>query len=918
MILATTPPFEPLRCVSTLPDVHQNVARAGSTARVFVQAAREELRQRHDGGAGGLAVVAAYTDAIDHLVEWLFDNATAHYQARNPRLNQRCTLVAQGGYGRGELNIQSDIDLLFLYPWKVNPYAETIAEIVIPGLYDAGLVVGAAMRNVRECCRLAARDLKVKTALLDARYLCGDRSPYEDFADLVVEEVWTPNRQAFFKEKLKESEERHVKHGDSIYLLQPQLKEGLGGLRDLHTALWMAKVRYRVSSFRDLVALGVLTDRDIDDMDAALDFLWRVRNGMHFTTGTHQDHLAFDLQDRLATALGFGPGRPGIEAFMRRYYTDATTVHRLGETVIARCVQMTEPVRYTAPPVRSIRDGMRIQGTVLSVTGREVFEDEPASMVEVFAEAQRHGASLSTGTRELLRENLALLAAAREAPEVSASFLRVLRGRGHIAESLLEMHKLGVLKTLFPEFARLEWLIAHDPFHIYTVDHHSLVGVRELELLREGKFADTLPQLTDVMRELPQPELLLLGMIFHDVGKGHGHDHSGRGARMMSEIADRLGLNEDARAACVFLVEHHLLLSHLAQQRDIGDDQLVADFCRTVGSVENLQRLYVLTYADMRAVAPGIWNNWRATLVTELYRRAFEFFEKGVFEPEDRAARAERVRARVRSVAPPEQRDAIRTFVEQMPDSYFLSTPEEVMPGHGELRRRFERAEEAGERPAVATQLSAFPERDFTEFAVCTRDRPGLFAMLSGVLAAHGMNILAARIDTSRDEVALDAFRVSHEGADDTVDRDRWERVEHTLREVLAGTRDIEALVTNSSRPSVLTKKRRPVPTRVEFDNAVSGAYTVVDVYAADRVGLLFTITNCLYHLWMQIHLAKITTMVHEVLDVFYVTDAEGRKVEDPAHLEQIRQELVRALSPAPPAAPPAPPGEPVRVASTG
>jgi [protein-PII] uridylyltransferase len=285
MILATTPAFEPLRCVSTLPDVHQNVARAGSTARVFVQAAREELRQRHDGGAGGLAVVAAYTDAIDHLVQWLFDNATVHYQAKNPRLNQRCTLVAQGGYGRGELNIQSDIDLLFLYPWKVNPYAETIAEIVIPGLYDAGLVVGAAMRNVRECCRLAARDLKVKTALLDARYLCGDRSPYDDFAALVVEEVWTPNR---------------------------------------------------VGSFRDLVALGVLTDRDVDDMDAALDFLWRVRNAMHFTTGTHQDHLTFDLEDRLATALGFGPGRPGIEAFMRRYYTDATTVHRLGETVIAR------------------------------------------------------------------------------------------------------------------------------------------------------------------------------------------------------------------------------------------------------------------------------------------------------------------------------------------------------------------------------------------------------------------------------------------------------------------------------------------------------------------------------------------------------------------------------------------------------
>jgi [protein-PII] uridylyltransferase len=815
-----------------------------------------------------------------------------------PAAEPALTVVAQGGYGRGELNIQSDIDLLFLYSWKPNPFVETVAEVVVPALWDSGLAVGAAMRNVRECCRLATRDLKVKTALLDARYLCGDGEPYEDFDARVVEEVWTPNQQPFFKEKLKESEERHARHGDCIYMLQPQLKEGLGGLRDLHTALWMAKVRFKVERFRDLVAIGVLAERDVADMDGALDFLWRVRNAMHLASGSHQDHLTFDLQDLLAPQLGFGAGKAGTEAFMRRYYTEATTVHRLGEAVIARCVQVTEPLRYTAPPVRTIREGMRIQGTILSVTSRDVFAAEPATIVEVFAEAQRHGASLSPATSEMLRESLEQLAAARAHPAVAAAFLRILRARGHIAETLLEMHKLGVLKTLFPEFGHLEWLIAHDPFHIYTVDHHSLAGVRELEWLREGRFADAVPQLTDVMRELPQPELLILGMLFHDAGKGHGDDHSGRGARMMGDVADRLGLNEDERAACIFLVQHHLLLSHLAQQRDIGDDQLVADFCRTVGSVENLQRLYVLTYADMRAVAPGIWNNWRATLVTELYRRAFEFFEKGVFTPEGRAARAARVRVRVLRSAPAAVRGAVRLFVHEMPDSYFLSTPEEMMLGHGELRRRLEQAEATGEQPAVATQVIPFPERDFTEFAVCTRDRPGLFSMLSGVLAAHSMNILGARIDTSRDGVALDAFRVSHEGADDTVDRERWERVEQTLRGVLAGSIDVEELARRSSRPSLLTKKRRPVPTRVEVHNDVSADYTVLDVYAADRVGLLFTITNCLYHQWLPIHLAKISTMVHEVLDVFYVTDAEGRKVEDPGRIESIRTALVAALSP--------------------
>ncbi len=901
MILATTPAVEPLESIALLPPVNPDVSGVGTTAREFVARSREELRRRHDAGAGGLAVVAAYTAAVDRLVEWLFAKAAEHYHSRNPRLNQRCTVVAQGGYGRGELNIQSDIDLLMLYPWKANPYVETVAEIVVPALWDAGLQVGAAMRNERECCRLAARDLKVKTALLDARFLCGDQGPYREFEKQVVEEVWTPHQQRFFREKLKESEERHARHGDSIYLLQPQLKEGLGGLRDLHTALWIAKVKFKVHRFRDLVPIGVVGERDVADMDSALDFLWRVRNAMHFLTGNHQDHLTFDLQDALAPRLGFGVGRPGTEAFMRQYYTQATTVYRLGDTLIARCVQVSEPLRYTAPHVRTIRDGMRIQGTMLSVTGREVFDD-PAVIVEVFAEAQRHGASLAPSTVELVRASLPRLAAARSEPGVTAAFLRILRARGHVAETLVEMHKLGVLKTLFPEFGHLEWLIAHDPFHIYTVDHHSLVGVRELEWLKEGRFAETLPQLTDVMRELPQPELLLLGMMFHDAGKGHGSDHSGRGAHMMGEVADRLGLNEDERAACVFLVEHHLLLSHLAQQRDIGDDQLVADFCRTVGSVENLQRLYALTYADMRAVAPGIWNNWRGTLVGELYRRAFEVFEKGAFEPEDRTARAARVRARVLGAAPPARRETIRLFIDEMPDSYFLSTPEEMMLGHGELRHRLAQAEAAGQEPAVETQLTPFTERDFGELAVCTRDRPGLFSMLSGVLAAHGMNILGARITTSRDGVALDAFRVSREGPDYMVDRERWARVEQTLRGVLSGSVDVEELVRRSSRPSVLTKKRRPVPTRVEVHNDVSAEYTVLDVYAADRVGLLFTITNSLYHAWLQIHLAKISTMVYEVLDVFYVTDADGRKVTDPEHIERIRTGLIEALSPDQPA----------------
>ncbi|MFN8543357.1 MAG: [protein-PII] uridylyltransferase [Candidatus Binatia bacterium] len=896
MILAATPEFAPLASSSDLPALDGDVARAGSVARDYLTRVRGAARARHDAGERGLAVVAAYTDAIDRLVRFLFDEATVAFQARSPRINQRCTLIAQGGYGRGELNPYSDIDILILYPWKVNPYVETVAEVMLIALWDAGLEVGSALRNTRECARMAARDLKVMTALLDARYLCGDEGLFGDYETQVREELRSRSHAAFFKDKLAESAQRHRRAGESIYLLQPQVKEGQGGLRDLHTALWMANVKFKVRRMRDLVPIGVLAERDIAELEVALDFLFRVRNGMHLAASAHQDQLTFELQERLAPALGFGGERAGEEAFMRAYYGHASTVNRIAETIVARCVAQGAPYTGRPPTVRTIGRGMRIQGRTLSVTGREVLVRDPAMAVRIFVEAQRHGVTLSTSTRELIRESLPALGAVHDRPEVGQAFLDVLRAPGHVYETLLEMHGLGVLAHAIPEFAHLTCLIAHDPFHTFTVDYHSLMGVRELERLRAGEFAAELPHLTQVVREVPQPELLFLGMLFHDIGKGEGHDHDRRGAEMTRAITGRLGLNVDESAACEFLVQHHLLMSHLAQRRDIHDDELVTEFCRTVGTVENLQRLYVLTFADMRAVGPKVWNNWRDSLLRELFMRARECFDTGSFEPEDRAARAARIRTRVVEASAPGLRECVGAFVETMPESYLLSTPEALIVAHGDLRRKFGEREAAGDRPPLATEVAHAPDRGSSEFAVCTRDRPGLFAMLTGVLASHGLNILAARISTSTDGVALDSFRLQNPAGDASIDPERWERVQDTLRRVLAGGVDVEDLVRRSQRPSFGRPPRR-VATTVEIDNAVSQRYTVLDVYARDRVGLLFTITNCLYHLWVDIHLAKITTMVDQVLDVFYVTDNEGRKIEDPERLEQVRDQLLQALA---------------------
>jgi [protein-PII] uridylyltransferase len=406
-----------------------------------------------------------------------------------------------------------------------------------------------------------------------------------------------------------------------------------------------------------------------------------------------------------------------------------------------------------------------------------------------------------------------------------------------------------------------------------------------------------------VVRELPQPELLMMGMLFHDIGKGWADNHPARGARMMQGLGVRLGLHEDEIAATECLVREHLTMSHLAQRRDVHDDRLVIDFCRTCGTLENLERLYVLTYADMRAVAPGVWNNWRGMLVTELYVRAREFFERGEFVPEDRSARADRVRARVQEAAGVDARTMVDRLATTMPDSYFLSTPEETLLAHADLVSRFAEREASGETPAVVTTWTDHAELDYVELAIVTRDRPGLFSMITGVLAAEGLNILAARIDTSRDGIALDAFRISRPEHDPALDEERWTRVEETLRGVLQGSLDVEALVAGSAGSWMARRRRRPVATTIDIDNAVSDTYTVLDITTGDRIGLLFTITNCLYHQWVQIHLAKVTTMVVQALDAFYVTDHEGRKIEDPARLDAIRTALQEALEGEAPAA---------------
>lgn len=867
----------------------------GALARTFLDETRARLLVEHRRGASGTAVVEAYTAAMDLLLCELFAATTALYAERFSRLAQGCALVPQGGYGRGELNPHSDVDILFLCERSQGAFVESTVERMMAVLWDTRLQVGNAMRTTRECVALAAGDLKVRTALLDARFLCGDRTLYDDFVVAMENGVLKQGADRFYREKMEESAERHTRFGDSVYLLEPQLKEGEGGLRDLHTAMWLAKVKFKTNKLEELVVKGVINDRERREVEQARDFLWRVRNGLHFATRQHQDQLRFEYQDALAAELGFtdGEGLSALEKFMRAYYLAAACVNHFGEQIANRCAPEPTPVgRWFGNLLRrEIRPGVVIASGQLSVSGEDVLQRDPTNLLRLFGDARRHGVQVSNGSRRLIRANLNLIDdVQRRSPEMATAFMEILRAKSGIHETLNDMHRTGVLGAYLPEFGDLLCLVVRDMSHIYTVDQHTLRTIRELERLNAGEHKEMVPLLTSVVREVERLDLVYLSLLLHDSGKGQGGEHCARGAKRVPAIAARLHLNEDEAAQIEFLVAAHLDMSGIARTRDLHDEAVIVAFAQRVGTPENLKMLYVMTFADMRGVAPRIWNNWHDMLLAELYRRTLDVFERGAFDVEAHAARVRRVHRRVLDACPAAARERAQAFIDSMPDRYFLGTAEASIVHHIDLVSRLD------ERGLV-TEVRHDPEREFTEFTVVTADRPGLFAKLAGVLLLHGMDVLGASINTGLSGVAVDIFRIAHHEQQEVALRpERWQRMVQTLERVVLGGEDIVALV-GAAKLHAPRRWRRDVPTEVEVSNDISEHFTVLDVNSADRAGALFAIAQVLYQQGLSISLAKITTNVDRILDVFYVTDADGEKVTDPQRIAQLAAAIDAGLT---------------------
>lgn len=863
----------------------------------YLEHYRGVIKNEHRAGASGEWVVRMTTQMMDTLIDALFQCIMTD-SLDGGQLAERLALVAIGGYGRGELNPYSDIDLMFLYSGKDQDRIEGFAQKLLYFLWDMKLDVGYSVRTTADCIDMAKADLTVKTALLDSRYLVGHRQLYGELEKVLTSQILAKESDSFIKEKMEELRKRRSKYGASIYILEPNIKEGEGALRDLHTAMWVAKIKYKVREPRELIIKGVLSEEELAAYYTALSYLWRIRNELHFHAGRKKVQLTFDAQTSVATFLGYQEQGRSVaeEQFMQDYYLHANRVEHFASVLIAKCAWREEKAGKILGYFirRPLGNGLYVLKGELVVPDETVIEKDPTLLMKIFESAQKQGAVLNLRVKTLIRNSLHLVNDKfRRNKEVNASFFTILRSEKGVVETLRLMHHLEFLNRFIPEFERIFCRVQHDLYHIYTVDIHSLFCVEELVALWNGEHDKPLPLLTQLARDVDKRELLLLAVLLHDVGKGEGSRHAERGAEMIPTIARRMGLSKEDTERLEFLVRQHLLFAHIAQRRDLHDERMIVDFARQMEKSENLKMLYLLTYADIRGVGPDVWSDWKGNLLQELYEKAFKVLERGDFRLEASSERVKKVKRTIVDLLADELPvAAVKEELRAMTTRNLLANTPKLLAEHVRTLVNLD-------SQTLLMQVRHEPDSGYTNVIICTYDVPGLFSKITGVMAANGLNILGAQINTSSNGKALDVLQVNSPQRGLITDESRWRKVEDDLQLVLSGKVLVTALVEKRRKNTSLIDKPKPksrFASRVDIDNEVSAEYTVLDVYADDKIGLLYQITSALTELGLYIGVAKISTKADQVADVFYVKDIFAHKITAADKLEDIRNRLQQAL----------------------
>ncbi|MGL5837975.1 MAG: [protein-PII] uridylyltransferase [Sphingorhabdus sp.] len=832
---------------------------------------------------------------IDQIIRLSFDYVSnTMFPVANRSSAEKIALVAVGGYGRGEMAPYSDVDIAFITSYKRTGWTEQVVEAVLYLLWDLGLKVGQSSRSIDETVKMASEDLTIRTALLEGRFVWGDRDVYEEASTRFWNEVAAKTGPDFVSRKMIERDERHKRMGDSRYVVEPNVKDGKGGLRDLHTLYWIGKYINRVRSPAALVDVGLLTREEYRKFEKAENFLWAVRCHMHDIAKRAEDRLTFDLQREVAERMLFAsrPGRSGVERFMQFYFLNAKTVGDLTGLFLAHLDEsLARKGRRFLPSF--IRKPRKLQGFVLD-RGRlalpfdDFFQTHPIRMIELFHLADQYGLEVHPLAMRAARRDARLIDnKVRSDPRANQLFLDILCSPRDSETVLRWMNEATIFGRFIPDFGRVVAQMQFDMYHHYTVDEHSIRAIGLLSEIERGDHKDDHPLSTAIFRQIVNRRVLYVAALLHDIAKGRGGDHSILGAEIALSLCPRLGLSEAETEAVAWLVRYHLLMSATAFKRDLADFKTILDFAQAVTSVERLRLLLVLTVVDIRAVGPGVWNSWKRQLLSDLFEATEEVLRLG----HKQRGREERIASKKDTLQATLKipQDRFQQLARRMPEAYWIAEPDDIIARNMQLLL-------ANEDQMLAIDACYYPDRGATLITVLAADHPGLFYRIAGAIHLAGGSIIDARIHTSTDGLAVDNFLVQDPWGRPFQERDQIDRLKQSIGDALANKNKLSPKL--MAKPVALRRAEAfNVAPSVLIDNKASNRFTVVEVVAADRPALLNNLALGLFQSKVTLHSAHIATYGERAVDTFYITDLFGGKIESKVRLKALETRLLEAAT---------------------
>ena len=876
-----------------------------SSTQAVLDARREGMLGRLREGASGTEVVSDFTSLVDTVLVGRYRSVIRQRSGDASSGVQHCCLVAVGGYGRRELAPYSDIDVMMLYRAGGGTVVQDLSKQVFHHLWDLGFQVGHSVRSIHDCMVVAEGDLSAKTALMESRFLVGNPVVFQEFQRRFAKRVLGRRVGNFIREKLEEREQDYAKFGETVFLLEPNVKKSKGGLRDVHLLQWVGMARYQAVTLQELVDRGVLANQDYTALLEAREFLFKVRALLHLGAGRAQEILSFDEQVRMAEEFGYRDESHllGVEQFMQQYYRLTTGIHQRAMRFVERADSANLWTRLRRLwPAPLIDDFFQTVDGRLSIHDDKLMQvlDDPEHLLSLFQVAQKQGVPIDGLVLEEIHRHMESMPDHLFAsPAVSLRFREILSGPDAVADILTLMHQARVLEKLIPAFGRVRGLMQFNQYHKYTVDEHSLLAVKKVETL--GKQAGRLGM---VYREIQEKDLLHLAVLLHDVGKGLPEDHSEVGKKIAQDVSVRLGLDAQESRTLEFLVHEHLLMANTAFRRDPHDEKVRQTFCRAVEDSERLKQLLLLTAADIAAVGPGVLTKWKEALLIELYLLSLpevsgqseqvgsasdvELVTNEVLAAWKQSAPRSRASRQANERQAPPNREWIKSQLETFPVRYLSGTAKDRIIAHLSAIRSL-----TLERPRVESAYNR--ELKVCEYSLIAFDAmaSGMFMKMTGVLAAKGLRVLDAQIVTKPDGIVVDTFWVKDPDFSGEPTPARLEKVGKAIVSVLKGELSIEAFLERNQRVSFHSRMPiRRTRTEVKIDNDTSDHFTVIDVFADDKQGLLHEIAKTLYDLELSVHSAKIGTRLDQVVDVFHVTERNGNKVEDAGTCESIQARL--------------------------